>query len=73
MTYAVSFTFSAMEDAHTTILELDTTEKNSFFAVYDGHGGRFFPLFSIITDLLLTVVNLQLRRYDCQIFRGART
>lgn len=29
-----------MEDAHTTILELDDKEKNAFFAVYDGHGGR---------------------------------
>ena len=42
-----------MEDAHTTILDLDTTDesaeaqcgsgkkgKHSFFAVYDGHGGK---------------------------------
>lgn len=30
-----------MEDSHTTILNLDgsETEKNAFFAVYDGHGG----------------------------------
>jgi len=41
-----------MEDAHTTILDLDKEDesadaqcgkgkkgKNSFFAVYDGHGG----------------------------------
>lgn len=38
-----------MEDAHATILNLqaapppaqsDTKEKDSFFAVYDGHGGK---------------------------------
>jgi protein phosphatase PTC2/3 len=31
-----------MEDAHTTILDLDeddSPEKTAFFAVYDGHGG----------------------------------
>jgi protein phosphatase 2C family protein 2/3 len=30
-----------MEDAHTAILDLDEDkdEKNTFFAVYDGHGG----------------------------------
>jgi protein phosphatase 2C family protein 2/3 len=30
-----------MEDAHTTLLDLDENknEKNAFFAVYDGHGG----------------------------------
>jgi len=30
-----------MEDAHTTILNLDgsPSDKNAFFAVYDGHGG----------------------------------
>ena len=31
-----------MEDAHTTILDLDedgSSEKKAFFAVYDGHGG----------------------------------
>jgi protein phosphatase 2C family protein 2/3 len=33
-----------MEDAHTTILNLEesTADKNAFFAVYDGHGGKFF-------------------------------
>lgn len=43
---------TAMEDAHATILDLDQPDesaeaqcgkgkkgKNSFFAVYDGHGG----------------------------------
>ncbi|CDO71449.1 hypothetical protein BN946_scf184909.g43 [Trametes cinnabarina] len=31
----------AMEDAHTAVLDLDgePTESNTFFAVYDGHGG----------------------------------
>jgi serine/threonine protein phosphatase PrpC len=30
-----------MEDAHTAVLELEDgfPEVNSFFAVYDGHGG----------------------------------
>ena len=45
---------TAMEDAHATILDLDNPDesaqaqcgpgkkgKNSFFAVYDGHGGQF--------------------------------
>lgn len=32
--------YVAMEDAHSTILELDDREKNAFFAVYDGHGGK---------------------------------
>lgn len=37
------FTMTAMEDAHATVLNLDgsESEKNAFFAVYDGHGGRF--------------------------------
>lgn len=32
-----------MEDAHTTILDLDGTpeKSNTFFAVYDGHGGMY--------------------------------
>jgi protein phosphatase 2C family protein 2/3 len=32
-----------MEDAHTTILQLEpeTDRHISFFAVYDGHGGSF--------------------------------
>jgi protein phosphatase 2C family protein 2/3 len=31
-----------MEDAHVTLLTLEenTTDKNTFFAVYDGHGGK---------------------------------
>ena len=37
-------TFTAMEDAHTTALKLkdgegEEDDGNSFFAVYDGHGG----------------------------------
>ncbi|KAG0211838.1 Protein phosphatase 2C 2 [Mortierella sp. GBA30] len=28
-----------MEDAHTTLLELEDSEGTAFFAVYDGHGG----------------------------------
>ena len=31
-----------MEDAHAVALRLDEGEEtNSFFAVYDGHGGTF--------------------------------
>ncbi|CAG7852167.1 Protein phosphatase 2C homolog 2 Short=PP2C-2 [Serendipita indica DSM 11827] len=29
----------SMEDAHTTLLKLDPSSGNSFFAVFDGHGG----------------------------------
>ncbi|CAO3571834.1 unnamed protein product [Mortierella alpina] len=29
----------AMEDAHTTLLEMEDAEGTAFFAVYDGHGG----------------------------------
>jgi serine/threonine protein phosphatase PrpC len=34
-----------MEDAHAAVLDLDQQpddKSNSFFAVYDGHGGMFF-------------------------------
>jgi protein phosphatase PTC2/3 len=32
-----------MEDAHAIVLSLDEKEEtsNTFFAVYDGHGGTF--------------------------------
>jgi serine/threonine protein phosphatase PrpC len=30
-----------MEDTHSTVLQLEEGDKsNSFFAVYDGHGGE---------------------------------
>jgi serine/threonine protein phosphatase PrpC len=29
-----------MEDAHTHILEMENDKSASFFAVYDGHGGK---------------------------------
>lgn len=34
-----------MEDAHAIVLELDEgkPETNTFFAVYDGHGGAPLP------------------------------
>lgn len=39
-----------MEDAHTTVLDLDTgkthPEKLAFFGVFDGHGGDKVALFS---------------------------
>jgi len=28
-----------MEDAHTTLLELEDAKGTAFYAVYDGHGG----------------------------------
>ena len=36
-----------MEDAHVIEMNLDGKEEesNAFFAVYDGHGGMFFPSF----------------------------
>jgi hypothetical protein len=30
-----------MEDAHTTLLKLDPSSGNTFFAVFDGHGGVY--------------------------------
>jgi hypothetical protein len=35
-----------MEDAHTTLLKLDPSSENTFFAVFDGHGGVYilFPI-----------------------------
>jgi protein phosphatase 2C family protein 2/3 len=35
-----------MEDAHTTVLELDPEKRNAFFAVFDGHGGSAVAKFS---------------------------
>ena len=34
---------SAKEDAHAAVLSLDDGQEisNAFFAVYDGHGGKF--------------------------------
>lgn len=35
-----AFVPSAMEDAHAIVLDLDEgKDGNTFFAVYDGHGG----------------------------------
>jgi serine/threonine protein phosphatase PrpC len=37
--------FLAMEDAHTAVLDLDeNNESNTFFAVYDGHGGTSYSV-----------------------------
>lgn len=38
-----------MEDAHTAELQLDEDNRtrNAFFAVYDGHGGMWFPCSSV--------------------------
>jgi protein phosphatase 2C family protein 2/3 len=38
-----------MEDAHAIVLELDEGKEdpNTFFAVYDGHGGEFIVLLSL--------------------------
>lgn len=37
----ITICLPAMEDAHTVILNLDERDENpnTFFAVYDGHGG----------------------------------
>ena len=37
------YTLQAMEDAHAVVLDLDgpREDSNTFFAVYDGHGGAF--------------------------------
>jgi len=37
-----------MEDAHTTLLELEDAKEAAFFAVYDGHGGKGVNLFVLI-------------------------
>ena len=34
-----------MEDAHATVLRLGDDDSNSFFAVYDGHGGDSAPIY----------------------------
>lgn len=34
-----------MEDAHTTILDLEDAKGTAFFGVYDGHGGEPVILF----------------------------
>ena len=41
----------AMEDAHIALLNLeeDSPDPNTFFAVYDGHGGTFPP--TLLTSL----------------------
>lgn len=49
-----------MEDAHTIALSLDEGKDNSntFFAVYDGHGGMSYVLFchTLDPDCLLSKV-----------------
>ncbi|OLY84060.1 putative protein phosphatase 2C [Smittium mucronatum] len=35
-----------MEDAHTTLLNIDETSKVAFFAVFDGHGGSNAAIFA---------------------------
>ena len=34
-----------MEDAHTQLLSLPGDKDAYYFAVYDGHGGGYFPVF----------------------------
>ncbi len=45
---------AAMEDAHTTVLNLegDAPEGNTFFAVYDGHGGACFSTRTVLLGAL---------------------
>lgn len=46
---------AAMEDAHATVLSLDETSgaSNTFFAVYDGHGGASF-YFLLVPRLIIS-------------------
>ena len=56
-------TFSAMEDAHAAVLALEgpNEKSNTFFAVYDGHGGMFQK-----TDYLVFLnTDLFSPRIDC--------
>ena len=50
-----------MEDAHTAILNLeeDAPDGNTFFAVYDGHGGVYLSsmLLIIIWGLIVCVIS----------------
>lgn len=45
-----------MEDAHAAVLELDGPgdKTNTFFAVYDGHGGEFFFMISLTSLINLS-------------------
>jgi hypothetical protein len=46
---------AAMEDAHVTMLTLEenAADKNTFFAVYDGHGGKLrFAYFGLELSLI---------------------
>lgn len=51
---------TAMEDSHAIVLDLDEqkTERNAFFAVYDGHGGK--------SSLLLFDHEITLSRRHCR-------
>jgi serine/threonine protein phosphatase PrpC len=41
-----------MDDAHTTLLDIEEAPGTAFFAVYDGHGGESFHTFfhTSVTD-----------------------
>jgi serine/threonine protein phosphatase PrpC len=41
-----------MEDAHTTLLDVEDATGTAFFAVYDGHGGK-------VTDIRMWALNLR--------------
>jgi protein phosphatase 2C family protein 2/3 len=47
-----------MEDAHVTLLTLEenTTDKNTFFAVYDGHGGKLLANSFTDSSLKLSLI-----------------
>lgn len=43
-----------MEDSHTHLLSLPDDPGTAFFAVYDGHGGKIFLIFLILSSLFNT-------------------
>jgi len=56
----------AMEDAHAAVLALEAetpSTTNSFFAVYDGHGGACYPALS--TRLTIRDRSIRVCRWNC--------
>lgn len=63
---------AAMEDSHVTLLNLDedSANPNTFFAVYDGHGGMHAICYYLSSTLLLTPLcfrfcHSEIRRTAC--------
>jgi len=47
-----------MEDAHTTLLDMEDEKGCSFFAVFDGHGGTLYS-FSWLSDIRVVCIPLE--------------